>query len=171
MTDKLAQTLRDNPIFLTQRAALALNARCRKALRAKGIDDVNPAQLTILAALETADGATATELSRLVMYEKSTLTPLLDKLEAAGHLLRARDPKDGRVQRLYLTKKGRKRRRDAEAVLNELTGAVVDVLPKKVLKHHLEFCEAVLASEGESPAATSPAALPARSGLARAERK
>ena len=171
MTDKLALALRDNPIFLTQRAALALNARCRKALRAKGIDDVNPAQLAILAALEAADGATATELSRLVMYEKSTLTPLLDKLEAAGHLLRARDPKDGRVQRLYLTKKGRKRRRDAEAVLNELTGAVVDVLPKKVLKHHVEFCEAVLASEGDSPAATSPATLPARSGLARAERK
>ncbi len=171
MADKLALALRDNPIFLTQRAALALNARCRKALKAKGIDDVNPAQLAILAALEAADGITATELARAVMYEKSTLTPLLDKLEGGGLLLRARDPKDGRVQRLFVTKKGRKRRRDAEAVLAELTGAVVDVLPRKVLKHHVEFCEAVLQGDGEAPASTAPPPRAARSALARAAGK
>jgi DNA-binding MarR family transcriptional regulator len=171
MTDKLALALRDNPIFLTQRAALALNARCRKALKAKGIDDVNPAQLSILAALEASDGITATELSRVVMYEKSTLTPLLDKLEAAELLLRARDPKDGRVQRLFVTKKGRKRRRDAEAVLTELTDTMADVLPKKVLRHHVEFCEAVLSTESAAPASTAPARHAPRAGLARSHGK
>lgn len=165
---ELPSTLRDNPLFLTQRAALALAARCRKALKSKGIDDVNPAQLTILAALEEDEGVTATTLARTVKYEKSTLTPLLDKLEGAGLILRANDPKDGRVQRLHITKKGRKRRREVEAVITALTSAVVDALPKKVLKHHLEFCEAVLAAEaGETataPPAPRPKALAARSG-------
>ena len=93
--DEPTASLRDNPLFLTQRAAQALIARCRKALRAEGIDDVNPAQLTILAAVEAHDGISATELAGVVSYEKSTLTPLLDKLEAAGHLLRARDRRTG----------------------------------------------------------------------------
>jgi len=164
MTAKAAlpPSLRDSPLFLTQRAALALAARCRKALKARGVDDVNPAQLSILAALEEEDGATATALSRAVMYEKSTLTPLLDKLEGAGLLLRARDPKDGRVQRLFITKKGRKRRREVEAVVASLTAAVVDALPKKVLKHHLEFCEAVLAAEEGAAPPALPAPRPAR---------
>ena len=126
-------------------------------LKSKGIDDVNPAQLTILAALEEDEGVTATALARAVKYEKSTLTPLLDKLERAGLILRANDPQDGRVQRLHVTKKGRKRRREVEAVITALTGALTDTLPKKVLKHHLEFCAAVLAEEGEE-AATAPTA-------------
>ena len=67
MTAKaLPSSLRDNPIFLTQRAALALAARSRKALKARGIEDINPAQLSILGALEEGDGTTATALSRVV---------------------------------------------------------------------------------------------------------
>ncbi len=162
MTDKAdSPGLRDNPLFLTQRASLALAARCRKALKDKGIDDVNPAQLAILTALESADGTTATALSRVVMYEKSTMTALLDKLEAAALVLRARDPKDGRVQRLFITKKGRRRRREAEAVLDAVTAELVGALPKKVLKHHVEFCEAVLRADEEAEAA-KPRALAAR---------
>jgi|GEM_PF-1143192 len=171
MTAKaLPASLRDNPIFLTQRAALALAARSRKALKARGIEDINPAQLSILAAIEEGDGTTATELSRVVMYEKSTLTPLLDKLEEAGLLLRARDPKDGRVQRLFITKKGRKRRREVEAVVAALTASIIEALPKKVLKHHMEFCEAVLAAGDEGtptlppPRTARPKALAARNG-------
>ena len=104
------------------------------------------------------------------MYEKSTLTPLLDKLEEADLLLRARDPKDGRVQRLFITKKGRKRRREVEAVVAALTASIIDALPKKVLKHHVEFCEAVLAAGDEGtptippPRTARPKALAARNG-------
>jgi DNA-binding MarR family transcriptional regulator len=89
------------------------------------------------------------------MYEKSTLTPLLDKLEDAGLLLRARDPKDGRVQRLFITKKGRKRRRDADLAVTAVMTTMLSTLPKKVLKHHVEFCETVLAAltaDQEAPA-------------------
>lgn len=152
MPDKLPDAVRESPLFLTTRAALALTARVRRALKVKGIDDVNPAQLAILSVVETHEGITPTALAREVMYEKSTLTPLLEGLERAELLLRARDPRDGRVQRLYPTKKGRRRRREAEAVLASATAEIMATLSKKVLRHHAAFCEAVLASEEPAPA-------------------
>ncbi len=144
MSEDTAAGLRESPFFLTTRAALALNARCRRALRAQGIDDVNPAQLSVLAALDEREAMTPTQLAAAVLLEKSTLTPLLERLERSELLLRARDPKDKRVQRLYITKKGRRRRREVEAVITAVTSAVFDALPRKVLKHHVAFCQAVL---------------------------
>jgi DNA-binding MarR family transcriptional regulator len=167
MSDKPVSAFRDHPLFVTQRAALALAARYRKALRDKGIDDLNLAQLSILAEVEAHDGTTATAVARAVMYEKSTMTPLLDKLETAGHILRARDPKDGRVQRLFITKKGRKRRRDAEVALTEATAVALDPISRKVMKHHLEFCEAILALEGEAVATEVPESTPAKASTHR----
>lgn len=150
MAEKLTDALRENPIFLTARAALALSSRCRKALRGRGIDDVNPAQLAVLGALESAEGLTPSQLARAVKYEKSTLTPILEKLEAGALVVRSKDPKDGRLQRLYLTKKGRRRRREVEAILEEVTRALLERLPRKTLKHHVAFCEAIL--EGDAAA-------------------
>lgn len=144
------ETRRENPIFLTSRAALALSARCRKALKDRGIDDVNPAQLAVLAALERADGLTPSALARAVRYEKSTLTPMLERLEQAGLVVRAKDPLDGRLHRLHVTKRGRRRRREVEAVLEEVTAALLAALPRKTLKHHVAFCEAVLAETDPS---------------------
>ena len=139
-----AEAMRDDTLALTTRAATALQQRVRKALSERGFDDVNAAQLAILAAVEADEGITSTGLSRVVRYEKSTLTPLLDKLERAELIARARDPKDGRQQRIHITKKGRRRRREAEAVLSQLSTSLFGELPRKVLKHHRAFCEAVL---------------------------
>lgn len=144
MSDDATAGLRESPFFLTTRAALALSARCRKALRAQGIDDVNPAQLSVLAALDGTEAMTPTQLAAAVLLEKSTLTPLLERLEKAELLLRARDPKDKRVHRLYITRKGRKRRREVDAVIEAVTAEVMGSLPRKVLKHHVAFCQAVL---------------------------
>lgn len=157
MAEKLLAALRESPLFLTTRAALSLSVRARKALRARGIIDVNPAQLSILAALEDKDGVATTELARAIGLEKSTVTPLLDKLEAHQLVARARDPKDGRLQRIYLTRLGRRRRREVEAIMEQVTREVLGSLSKKVIRHHVEFCEAVLKAEGEddSPLARS----------------
>lgn len=152
MNDTLPADLRESPLFLTARAALALTQQARKALRVAGIKDVNPAQLSILAMLDGGDGVTPSQIARTLMYEKSTLTPLLDKLEASGLLLRARDPKDGRIQRLYLTRKGRRRRADADAVVRQVIDPMLDAVNKKVLRHHIEFCQQLLAAGGrETP--------------------
>jgi DNA-binding MarR family transcriptional regulator len=144
MAEKSPDPFRENPIFLTARAALALSTRCRKALKGRGVDDLSPAQLGILAALEEKDGMTPSQLARAAKYEKSTLTPMLEKLEAAALVVRTKDPKDGRLQRLYITKQGRRRRRAVERVLEDVTRALLDGVARKTLKHHVAFCEAVL---------------------------
>ncbi|MBI5517324.1 MAG: MarR family transcriptional regulator [Deltaproteobacteria bacterium] len=139
----------EDPYFLTTRAATALHALCRKALRDAGVTDLNPAQLAVLAMLDEDEGRSATLLARRLHCEKSSLTPMLGKLEANGHLLRARDPKDGRLQRLFLTKKGRRRRREAEVLVQKATEAALGDLSRKVLRHHVEFCQALLTALGE----------------------
>ena len=62
----------------------------------------------VLSALWTREDApTVGDLSRMVALESSTLTPLLKRLEAMGHVERRRDAEDERKVRLVLTDKGR----------------------------------------------------------------
>lgn len=136
---------RDDTLTLTARAATALQSCIRRALAEGGFDDLNAAQLSVLAAVEATEGITSTGLSQQVHYEKSTLTPLLERLESLGLIARARDPKDGRRQLIHITKKGRRRRREAEAIVASLGQTLLGQLPRKVLKHHREFCDAVIA--------------------------
>jgi DNA-binding MarR family transcriptional regulator len=143
----------EDPYFVTTRAATALHAVCRKALRDAGVTDLSPAQLGVLALLDEDEGRSAAHLARQLHCEKSSLTPMLTKLEAAGHLLRARDPSDGRLQRLFLTKKGRRRRREAELLVQRATEVALGDLSRKVLRHHVEFCQALLAALEGTPAA------------------
>jgi DNA-binding MarR family transcriptional regulator len=53
------------------------------------------------------DDQTVSSLGERLFLESSTLTPLLKRLEALGHLERSRDPSDERQVRVRLTKAGR----------------------------------------------------------------
>lgn len=53
-------------------------------------------------------GATMGELSRHLMVTKGNITDLIGRLEAEVLVERRRDPGDARVQRVFLTAKGRK---------------------------------------------------------------
>lgn len=65
-------------------------------------------QYLVLSALWATEGApTVGDVSRMVALESSTLTPLLKRLEAMGHLTRRRDSADERKVRLHLTDQGR----------------------------------------------------------------
>ncbi len=145
MSDRLPKSLRESPLFLTARAAQALSQRCREALSKAGFEDVGAPDLAVLAALEGLDGGeNPSKLARTLRYEKSTLTPILLRLREAGLIVQEKDPKDARALRVTITKKGSKRRKEAEAVIEETTAALLSDVPKKVLRHHVEFCESVL---------------------------
>ena len=49
----------------------------------------------------------ATDISRALLLDPSTLTPILRKLEGKGYLARTRDPRDERSLRIELTEAGR----------------------------------------------------------------
>jgi DNA-binding MarR family transcriptional regulator len=59
------------------------------------------------------DGQTVGELGQRLFLESNTVTPLLKRLEALGHVKRRRDPADERQVRIYLTEAGRKLRQRA----------------------------------------------------------
>ena len=52
-------------------------------------------------------GGSATDISRALLLDPSTLTPILRKLESKGYIARTRDPQDERSLKIELTDAGR----------------------------------------------------------------
>lgn len=73
-------------------------------------------QYLAMVALWEKDERTVGALGDALGLESSTLTPLLKRLEAMGHVVRTRDPKDERVVRVRLTAQGRALRDQAASV-------------------------------------------------------
>jgi MarR family transcriptional regulator, organic hydroperoxide resistance regulator len=70
---------------------------------------LTPTALGVLGVLGRADGLSHRELAGRLRLTPATLTPVVDGLEAAGEVRRARDGADRRVVRLWLTATGRDR--------------------------------------------------------------
>jgi len=84
-----------------------------------------PQYLTMLALWETEEPPTVGELGQRLRLDSGTLTPLLKRLEAAGHVVRRRDPADERRVLVELTGQGRDLRErvtDVPARLLDATG-------------------------------------------------
>ena len=69
------------------------------------------AQATVLCRLFLQDGLTQSELAQQLSIQGATVTPMLQRLEEAGFVLRRRDPEDNRLVRVYLTDAGRQKER------------------------------------------------------------
>jgi DNA-binding MarR family transcriptional regulator len=77
-------------------------------------------QYLVLMALSDSDGLTVGEIGSRVFLESNTLTPLLKRLETAGHLIRRRHMADERQVRVSLTEKGRALLQDACGITQTL---------------------------------------------------
>ena len=69
-----------------------------------------PQYLTMLALWEAPEPLTVGELGKRLRLDSGTLTPLLKRLEAAGHAVRRRDTADERRVLLEVTAQGRRLR-------------------------------------------------------------
>ncbi|QPC42829.1 MarR family transcriptional regulator [Kaustia mangrovi] len=88
-------------------------------------------QYLAMVALWERDGRTVGELGETLGLESSTLTPMIKRLEAMGHVVRARDPNDERQVRVRLTEEGRALRekaRDIPRCILEASGLTLDDL-------------------------------------------
>ncbi|MCA8906622.1 MAG: MarR family transcriptional regulator [Rhodospirillaceae bacterium] len=90
--------------FAVYSANHAFNRVYKPLLDALGL--TYPQYLTLLA-LWAEDDQTVGSLGGKLFLESSTLTPLLKRLEAMGHVVRRRDPADERQVRVQLTQQGR----------------------------------------------------------------
>jgi DNA-binding MarR family transcriptional regulator len=77
-------------------------------------------QYVVLLVLWEQDGLTVREIGDRLFLDSGTLTPLLKRLETAGHVRRARDKKDERQVRVSLTETGRDLREKAEEIPHQV---------------------------------------------------
>jgi len=95
-------------------------------------------QYLVMVLLWQRDDQTVSSLGEKLFLESSTLTPLLKRLEALGHLQRSRDPSDERQVRVRLTKAGRALRAKAlriPACINHASG----LKPEDLRRLHTEI--------------------------------
>lgn len=68
--------------------------------------EFSPMQMHVLFTMLDRESFTMTELAREVLISKQQLTPLVDKLAAAGLILREPDPEDRRVVKVRISPAG-----------------------------------------------------------------
>ncbi|GAB4438743.1 MAG: MarR family transcriptional regulator [Chloroflexi bacterium OHK40] len=68
--------------------------------------DLSPLEFAVLQRLDPSQGRRLTDIGAELLCVKSTITRLVDRLEADGLVRRMPDPDDRRAQRLVLTPRG-----------------------------------------------------------------
>jgi MarR family transcriptional regulator, organic hydroperoxide resistance regulator len=104
-------------IFLLGKAFQRVSQGARERLAPHG---VSPMQYVVLSVLWERDGQSGAELTARLRIDSATITGIIDRLVAAGWVLRTRDAVDRRVQRVQLTKAGRSLRDELEPEMIEL---------------------------------------------------
>jgi DNA-binding MarR family transcriptional regulator len=84
----------------------------RRVLRAFNL---STSQFAVLLLLDADQGWRLTDLSDRLLFDKSTVTRIIDRLEQADLVRRIADPADRRVQRVVLTALGLDQRNQARA--------------------------------------------------------
>lgn len=115
------QNLDDFLCFAIYSTNLAVNRLNKAVLDRLGLTYL---QYIVLVALYEKDDRTVSGLGDQLYLDSSTLTPLLKKLEAMGHLTRQRDAEDERQVRIRLTSQGRSVREAALAFRGEQVDAM-----------------------------------------------
>ncbi len=82
--------------------------------------DLTYTQYVTMLALWEQDQVSVTALGNKLYLDSGTLTPLLKKLEAAGHITRKRDIQDERSVIVELTEQGKALQEQAADIPNEL---------------------------------------------------
>ncbi len=82
-----------------------LFAFLRRELSKKGIDGLAPSHGDILFVLDRKGPITMQDLARRTLKDKSTVSTVINRLEALGYIVKEKDAADGRYANLTLTPK------------------------------------------------------------------
>ena len=86
--------------------------------------DLTYTQYIVMMYLWEIGGGSARDLSRALLLDPSTLTPILKKLEQKGYLARTRDPEDERSLIITLTDRGAALQDAALSVPEQMGGCI-----------------------------------------------
>ena len=114
-----------NVLFDVWLIARATGELLAPALSPTGLD---ADEFGIYSALSSSDAMTPTELARWLSTAPTTVSSVVRRLEARGHLTRTRNPADGRSYLLALTPEGRAVHQAAGQAFLVVLERVLDVL-------------------------------------------
>ena len=114
-----AQRLDNQRCFAVYSAAHAFGRTYRALLSSH---DLTYPQYFVLMVLWEQEGLTVKEIGGRLFLDSGTLTPLLKRMEASGHVRRARDRADERQVSIFLTAKGRELKGTLDCVPNRAGG-------------------------------------------------
>ncbi|UXI68262.1 MarR family winged helix-turn-helix transcriptional regulator [Tahibacter amnicola] len=128
--------------FALYSTTLAMNKVYRRLLKAM---DLTYPQYLVMMVLWERDAVTVSEIGERLFLDSATLTPLLKRLETAGHLSRTRAKDDERNVLIALTPQGRALRKQAQRVPDAVfCAAQCDPEELATVKSHLEKLRANL---------------------------
>ncbi|MEA1834470.1 MarR family transcriptional regulator [Methylobacterium durans] len=121
--------------FAVYAAAHAFGRAYRALL---GEHDLTYPQYLVLLVLWEEEGLTVKEIGTRLFLDSGTLTPLLKRLEASGHVRRARDRADERQVSIFLTPKGRSLQERLACIPDQAGGMTgLDLDTRHALLDHL----------------------------------
>ncbi len=134
--------------FLLSRATWAMNNAVNRMLRERGLPDVSVAYFAVLQALWETDGLSISDLGEKVQLEKSTMTSLIDRMEAAGLVRRDDHPTDRRAYRICLTPRGKELEEKLDQVVSEAYTHMTREIPDQDLQKAVEVLKHIMENAG-----------------------
>lgn len=101
----MTATATPTDLALAPRLRLAVSRLARR-LRQQSADGLTPSQTSALATIERSGPLTPSELARIEQIQRPTATRILTALEVKSLLTRERDPSDGRIARVTVSREG-----------------------------------------------------------------
>jgi DNA-binding MarR family transcriptional regulator len=130
--------------FLLSRAAWAMNNYVNRILKERNLPDISVAYFAVLQALWENDGLSISDLGEKVQLEKSTMTSLIDRMEAAGLLRREDHPTDRRAYKICLTARGREMEANLDQVVTEAYDRLTRGIAGEDLQTAIEVCRRLM---------------------------
>ena len=125
--------------YLTGKTHRLLAARLNRALAGAGLD-ITAEQWGVLGQLWNEDGLTQEAICRAMQLEKSSLSRLLDGMEAKGLIARRKDERDARCKRVFLAEGAEPLREKCLALVQENMKMAQRGIPQGTL----DLCRGVL---------------------------
>lgn len=135
--------LQDSPYHLLKRAAqyaagLYMNKAAKSGLTQR--------QLTVMLAIENADGLSQTELVKITGIDRSTLADMISRLAAQGYVQRRRTRNDARTNTVTLTTAGKTTLKNARPSASIVDAEILSAIPANRRKSFIA-CLKILASK------------------------
>lgn len=132
--------------FLVTRIKQVSGRVLERMLAAKGVDAFNGPQGRILFVLWQGDGVPISELSRQTGLATTSLTSMIDRMEASGLVRRERTATDRRKVLIYLTDEARMLEKDYDEVSDAMNAIFYEGFSEKEAEQLDGYLTRVLAN-------------------------